>query len=241
MARAVRLRYKRVVLKLSGEAFCKPGGSGIDADELARIAGEIVGVHKVGAEIAVVCGAGNLVRGASVARRVGLREATAHHMGMLATVINSLALQEALEALDVPARVFSAVPMALVCEPYSRRRAMQQLAKRRVAILGGGTGRPFVTTDTAASLAALELDADALLKATKVDGVYDDDPAHNRKAKRFETLTYDQILRDRLAVMDLGAVEMCRQKPVPLVVFNFDKPGNIRKVVCGEKIGTLVQ
>lgn len=240
MARAKRPHFNRIVLKISGEGLCKPGGFGIDGEEVERIAHEVKLVHDTGTEVAVVLGGGNILRGATAAKKSRIPEATAHQMGMLATVINALALQEGLEAAGVTARVMSAIAVASICEPYDRRHCVEHLRAGRVVILAGGTGRPFVTTDTAAALAALETSADAVLKATKVDGVYDCDPKANPKAKRYDRLSYDQVLADRLGVMDLGAIELCRQGSVPVIVFNLYKPGNMRRVVLGEKIGTVV-
>lgn len=240
MASRARPKFKRVVLKISGEGLCKAGGFGIDADQTRRIAREVKLVRDSGVEVAVVLGGGNFLRGATAAKKSGITEATAHHMGMLATVINALALQEALEGAGVEARVMSAVAVASICEAYDRRHCMEHLRAGRVVVLAGGTGRPFVTTDTAAALAALETGADAVLKATKVDGVYDSDPMKNPKARRYDRLSYDQVLADRLGVMDLGAIELCRNGGVPVIVFDLYKPGNMRSVVRGAKVGTVV-
>ncbi len=232
--------YKRIVLKISGEGFCRPGGFGLDADQLERMAREIREVSRAGVQVAVVVGGGNFLRGSAAAKQARVPEATAHHMGMLATVINALALQEAIEALGLEARVMSAIPVAAVCEPYIRRRGLRHLEKGRVVILAGGTGRPFVTTDTAAAIAAMELGADAVLKATKVDGIYNADPAKNPDATLYSRLTYDRAIDERLGVMDLSAIDLCRQKQIPVIVFNLAKPGNMKKVVLGGKVGTLV-
>jgi len=240
MPRKTRLAYGRIVLKISGEGLCRPGGFGLDADEIERLAREISRVHEARAQVAVVVGGGNLLRGATAARDARLPEATAHYMGMLATVINALALQEAIESFGVETRVMSSIAVAAVCEPFARRRCIAHLEKGRVVILAAGTGRPFVTTDTAAALAALEIGADALLKATKVDGVYSADPARNPKAKFYPHLSYDRAIADRLGVMDLTALEMCRQKHIPVIVFSLKKNGNIRKVVLGGKVGTII-
>jgi len=240
MAKTTRPAYKRIVLKLSGEALCKPKGFGLDADELARIAGEIRLVRQAGVEVGIVVGGGNFLRGAAASKKANLPEATAHHMGMLATVINALALQAALEAAGVEVRVMSSIAIAAVCEPYDRRRCLRHFAKKRVVILAAGMGRPFVTTDTAAALAALETGADALLKATKVDGVYSADPVKDPNAKLYRRLGYDQVIDERLGVMDLSAVDLCRQKKVPLRVFSMNKPGNMKKVVLGSDVGTTV-
>lgn len=241
MAGKAKPKFNRVVLKISGEGLCKPGGFGIDGEEVDRIANEVKLVCKTGAEVAVVLGGGNILRGSTTAKKASIPEATAHHMGMLATVINALALQEGLEGIGVSARTMSSIAIATICEPYDRRKCIRHLSAKRVVILAGGTGRPFVTTDTAAALAALETNADAVLKATKVDGVYDSDPVRNPKAKRFDNLMYDDVLANRLGVMDLSAIEFCRQGHVPIIVFNLYQPGNMRKVVMGEKIGTIVR
>ncbi len=240
MASKKRPVFARVILKVSGEGLCKPGGFGLDAEELERTAREVGEVHRVGVQVAVVVGGGNFLRGSTATRQARIPEATAHHMGMLATVINAIALQEAIEAQGPATCVMSAVPVASLCEPYVRRRCMRHLEKGRIVILAGGTGRPFVTTDTAAALAALELDAAAVLKATKVDGVYSDDPMKNPRARFYPRLSYDQVLNDRLGVMDLSAIELCRHRRIPVVVFNVKKPGNMRRVVLGEKVGTVV-
>ncbi len=240
MAGKARPTYERVILKLSGESLCRPGGFGLDADELERTGREIREVVRAGAQVAIVVGGGNILRGSSATRQARIPEATAHHMGMLATVINALALQEALEALGLPTRVMSAVHIASVCEPYIRRRCIRHLEKGRVVILAGGTGRPFVTTDTAAALAALEVNAAAVLKATKVDGVYSADPMKDRKATFYPRISYSQVLTKKLGVMDLSAMDLCRQKHVPVIVFNMKKPGNMKKVVLGAKVGTIV-
>ena len=240
MAKARRPVYGRVILKVSGEGLCRPGGFGIDADEIARTAREIRGVARAGSEVAVVIGGGNLLRGSAVTKQARIPEATAHQMGMLATIINALALQETLEATGVSSRVLSAIPVGSVCETYFRRRCIRHLEKGRVVILAAGTGRPFVTTDTAAALAALELDAAALLKATKVDGIYSADPMKDSRARFYPRLTYDRAIKDRLGVMDLAAMELCRCKNVPVIVFNMKKPGNMKKVVLGQRIGTLM-
>jgi uridylate kinase len=240
MARKARPVYKRIILKISGEGLCQPGGFGLDADQLERIGKEIREVARVGAQLAVVVGGGNFLRGSTAAKQARVPEATAHHMGMLATVINALALQEVIEALGLHVRVMSAIAVAAVCEPYIRRRCIRHLEKERVVILAGGTGRPFVTTDTAAALAAMELGADAVLKATKVDGVYSADPKTNPRAKFYPHLTYDRAINERLGVMDLSAIDLCRQKHIPVIVFNMAKPGNMKRVVLGAKVGTLV-
>jgi len=232
--------YNRVILKVSGEALGSEGRVGLDGAAVERLAGEVAEAARTGVQIAVVVGAGNLMRGSEIAQRVGIHESTAHYMGMLATVINALALQDAVETKGVPVRVQSAINVAQVCEPYIRRRCIRHLEKQRVVILAGGTGNPFVTTDTCAALRAVEVGADALLKATKVDGVYSEDPNVNPSASRYERLTYDQALAQRLGVMDVSAFDLCRQKRIPIVVFSVLVPGNLLRAVRGEPVGTLI-
>lgn len=235
-----RCRYKRVVLKISGEGMGKPGGFGIDGAALRRIAEEVISVAKLGVQVAVVVGGGNFLRGASIASDLRIQEATAHYMGMLATVINALALQDMLEELNQPTRVQSSIAIHSACENFIRRRCIRHLEKGRVVILAAGTGRPFVTTDTAAALASVEIHADALLKATNVDGVYTADPKKQADAKRFEKLTYNDVIDKRLKVMDVSAVDLCQQHGVPIVVFGLMTKGNMRKVVCGQMVGTRI-
>jgi uridylate kinase len=230
---------KRILLKLSGEALLGDGEYGIDAAVLRRIAGEIAEVMGRGIELAVVIGGGNLFRGAGLAR-TGMDRVTADHMGMLATIMNALALQDALEQIGLDSRVMSALRCQQVCEDYIRRRAIRHLEKGRCVIMAAGTGNPFFTTDTAASLRAIEIEADLLLKATKVNGVYTDDPARNPKAERYSRLSYDRILDDRLGVMDATAIVMCRDNGLPLRVFNLFNAGDLIRIVDGEDIGTLV-
>lgn len=230
----------RVLLKLSGESFCQPGGHGIDAAELGVIAGEIVDARAHGAEIAVVVGGGNFVRGAQLADIGHIDRATADYMGMLGTVINALALKDRLESMGVPARVMSALEIRSVAEPFIRGRAIRHLEKGRVVVLAAGTGNPFFTTDTCAALRATELGCSALLKATKVDGVYTADPKIDPKATRYESLTFTEALDQRLKIMDTAAFAMCQEHGIPVVVFDFKKKGNIARVVDGERIGTLV-
>jgi uridylate kinase len=230
---------KRILLKLSGEALLGDGDYGIDPAVLRRIAGEIGEVMKRGVELAVVVGGGNLFRGAGLAR-TGMDRVTADHMGMLATIMNALALQDALEQVGLDSRVMSALRCQQVCEDYIRRRAMRHLEKGRCVIMAAGTGNPFFTTDTAASLRAIEIEADLLLKATKVNGVYTDDPVKNPKAERYSKLSYDKVLDDRLGVMDATAVVMCRDNGLPLRVFNLFNAGDLIRIVDGEDVGTLV-
>jgi uridylate kinase len=238
---ALKPKYARVVLKLSGEGFGHPGKNGISIDETLNIARQAHRIVQRGVQLAVVVGAGNILRGAQFsAGGEVIKEATAHYMGMLATVLNGLALQDALESLDCQTRLQTAIRMETVAEPYIRRRCIRHLEKGRIVILAGGTGNPFVTTDTAAALRARELGADVLLKATRVDGVYSDDPEQNPHAVRYEKLTYAQVLRDNLRVMDMAAIDLCRLAKLPILVFNFKREGNIERAIAGHAIGTLV-
>jgi len=233
--------FRRVLLKLSGEAFAPAHGSGIDLDALAAITREVKEIASLGIELALVIGAGNILRGSDYEAR-GMDRTTADQMGMLATVINALALQDSLEQAGVATRVLSAITMQAVCEPYIRRRAVRHLEKGRVVIFAAGTGNPYFTTDTAASLRALEIGAEVILKAThQVDGVYDRDPLREPGATRFERLTYLEVLQRNLKVMDSTAISMCMDNSLPIIVFNLRKPGNIKKAVTGETIGTLVE
>ena len=234
-----KLAYRRILVKLSGEALMGNSDYGIDPLFLKRLAEEVAAVRENGAEVAVVIGGGNLFRGAGLAR-AGMDRVTADQMGMLATVMNSLALQDALEQIGVFARVMSAIRINEVCEDYIRRRAVRHLEKGRITIFAAGTGSPFFTTDTAASLRAIEIEADLLLKATKVDGVYDSDPMLNPSARRYDRLTYDQVLDGRLNVMDATAIVLCRDHHLPLRVFNLNEPGALVRVARGEEVGTLV-
>jgi uridylate kinase len=230
---------RRILVKLSGEALMGEGDYGIDPAFLRRLATEIRSVREAGVEIGLVVGGGNLFRGAGLAR-AGMDRVTGDHMGMLATVMNALALQDALESMDVPTRVMSAVRINQVCEDYIRRRAVRHLEKGRVIIFAAGTGNPFFTTDTAASLRAVEIEAGLLLKATKVDGIYDSDPVLNPAAKRYDRLTYDQVLDQRLNVMDQTSIVLCRDHQLPLRVFNLNDPGALVRAATGGDIGTLV-
>jgi uridylate kinase len=232
-------RFRRILVKLSGEALMGNSDYGIDPAFLKRLAGEIGAVRATGVEVGVVIGGGNLFRGAGLARS-GMDRVTGDQMGMLATVMNSLALQDALESSGVFARVMSAIRINEVCEDYIRRRAIRHLEKGRVAIFAAGTGNPFFTTDTAASLRAIEIEAELLLKATKVDGIFDSDPMLNPNATRYDRLTYDQVLDQRLNVMDQTAIVLCRDHRLPLRVFNMNDPGALVRVSRGEDVGTLV-
>lgn len=233
-------RYHRVVLKISGESFTKPGQSGINPEELSVISHEIADAASCGTQLAVVVGGGNIVRGAVLAKSGQIAQASADYMGMLGTIINGVALKEALETIGQPARLMTAIDIPAVAEPWIRARAVRHLEKGRVLILAAGTGNPFFTTDTCASLRGAELDADILLKATKVDGIYDSDPATNPDAVRYETLTFAEAVEKQLGVMDLTALTMCMEGNLPVMVFAFKTKGNIRRVVQGEQIGTLV-
>lgn len=233
--------YRRVLVKLSGESFARPGERGISMQEVLHIAHETALAVAKGVQLAVVIGGGNILRGASfTAGNSGVQEATAHSMGMLATVINGLALQDALETLGVQTRLMTAIRMDGVAEPYIRRRAKRHLEKGRIVILAAGTGSPFVTTDTAAAQRALELAADVLMKATRVDGVYSDDPEKNPHALLYRDLTYQQVQEQNLRVMDATAISQCMEHSMPILVFNYRKDGAIERAVSGERIGTRI-
>ncbi len=232
-------KYKRIILKVTGEVFAGVNNFGIDAAIVKSFAQEIKEVKELGCELALVVGGGNIFRGA-VASEIGMDRASADTMGMLATVINSLALQDALEKLGVSTRVLSAIEMRQVAEPYIRRRATRHLEKGRVVIFAGGTGNPYFTTDTTASLRAMEVGAEVILKATKVDGVYDADPFKHEGASKFEELSYIEVLNRELKVMDSTAISLCMDNHLPIIVFNLMEKGNIKRVVSGESIGTLV-
>jgi uridylate kinase len=231
--------YRRVLLKLSGEALMGELDYGIEPQVIQRIAAEIATARNTGVEIAIVVGGGNIFRGAGLAR-AGMDRVTGDHMGMLATVMNALAIQDALESLHVHARVMSALEINAVCEDYIRRRAIRHLEKGRVVIMAAGTGNPFFTTDTAASLRAIEIGADVLLKATKVDGVYDADPVTDPEASRFESVSYDQVISDKLGIMDATAIVMCRDNHLPLRVFDLTRANALVQAMTGDEIGTLV-
>ena len=233
------VQYRRVLLKLSGEALMGELDYGIETAVIQRMAAEIATVRESGVEIAIVIGGGNIFRGTGLAR-AGMDRVTGDYMGMLATVMNALAIQDALESHGVFARVMSALQINEVCEDYIRRRAVRHLEKGRIVILAAGTGNPFFTTDTAASLRAIEIGADILLKATKVDGVYDSDPVSNPDAKRYETISFDQVLADKLLVMDATAVVMCRDNGLPLRVFDLTRANALVQAMSGDDVGTLV-
>jgi len=239
MKKTIHPKYRRILLKLSGEAIGGEAGVGIAPEALRSMARQIAEVRELGVQIVVVIGGGNFFRGRQGSAN-GIERATGDYMGMLATVINSLALQDALEKLRVPTRVQSAITMHQIAEPFIRRRAVRHLEKGRVVIFGGGTGNPYFSTDTAAALRANEIGAEVILKATKVDGIYDRDPKKNARAKRFSRITYLEALRKQLKVMDSTAFSLCMDNKMPIIVFDLFKPHNLRRVVMGEKVGTAV-
>jgi uridylate kinase len=239
MSAARKPAYKRILLKISGEALMGNQGYGIHPEILGQIAGEIADTAKLGVEVAVVVGGGNIFRGVSESAK-GMDRASADYVGMLATVMNAVSLQEAIEKKGVVTRVQSAIPMSQLAEPYIRRRAVRHLEKGRVVIFGAGTGNPFFTTDTAAALRAMEIGAEVLLKATKVDGIYDKDPKKYPDAKRYETVTFVDALKQDLDVMDSTAFALCRDNELGIIVFDMTKRGNVQRVVCGEAVGTTV-
>jgi uridylate kinase len=234
-----RPAYRRIVLKLSGEALAGSQGYGLDPPTLVRIGAEVCEVTKLGVEIAIVIGGGNIFRGVA-ASAGGMERATADYMGMLATIINALALQDALEKAGCQTRVLSAIEMRAVAEPYIRRRAIRHLEKGRVVIFAAGTGNPFFTTDTAGALRAVEISADVIIKATKVDGIYSADPLRDSTAVRLERVSYFEVINQRLEVMDTTAVTLCMENKLPIVVFDLTRPGNIARIVCGEPVGSIV-
>jgi uridylate kinase len=233
------VRYRRVLLKLSGEALLGERTYGVDPAVCAFIAKQIGEVHATGVEVGVVVGGGNIFRGLAASAR-GMDRATGDYIGMLATVMNGLALQDAIERAGMPVRVMSAIAMNEIAEPYIRRRAVRHLEKGRVTIFVAGTGNPYFTTDTAAALRAVEIGAEVLLKATKVDGVYDADPMKDPTARRYDRLTYQDVLRDQLKVLDAAAVSLCQENDLPILVFDLNTPDNIRRVATGEPVGTLI-
>jgi uridylate kinase len=239
MAKA-RKRYQRVLLKLSGEALMGEGGYGIDDDVLTQVAGDVAKAAKTGVQLGIVIGGGNIFRGMKGASK-GMDRASADYMGMLATVLNALALQHALEQAGCPTRVMSALPMQAVAEPYIRQRAIHHLECGYVVIFAAGTGSPFFTTDTTAALRAAQIGAEVVMKATKVDGVYDSDPVTNPQAKLFRTITFQEVMSNYLRVMDIAAVSLCRDNSIPIIVFNLTKAGNILRAVKGQPIGTLIK
>ncbi len=233
-------RYRRVVLKISGESFAGPGQYGIDPKELSLVAGQIAEAAGDGTQLAVVVGGGNIIRGSSLAQEKQIDQSTADYMGMLATVINGMALRETLTGLGRDCRLMSAIDIPAVAEPFVRARALRHFEKGRILVLAAGTGNPFFTTDSCAALRGTELGADILLKATKVDGVYSSDPHRNQDAKRYDRLTFSEAIEKKLGVMDLTALTMCMEQDLPVIVFDFKVPGNIRRVVQGEQIGTEI-
>jgi uridylate kinase len=235
----MNLKYKRVLLKLSGESLMGEQGFGIDNNVLEHFSEEIEKVYKAGVELGIVIGGGNIYRGLSASSQ-GIDRATGDQMGMLATVINSLALQNAIEKRGIYTRLMSAINMEAIAEPYIRRRAMRHLEKKRIVILGAGTGHPYFSTDTAASLRAVEIKADVIIKGTRVDGVFDSDPEKNPKAFRFENISYLDVLKKNLRIMDLTAVSLCQENNLPMIVFNMDVKDNLLKLVMGEEVGTLI-
>ena len=233
------VKYKRILLKCSGEALMGKGQFGIDPSVLDKIARDVAELIQMGIEVGLVIGGGNLFRGKALSQ-AGLGRVTGDHMGMLATVMNALALRDALERIDLPARIMSAIPMLGVVDPYHRRKAMTHLRNGHVVIFAAGTGNPFFTTDTAACLRAIEVGADIVLKATKVDGIYSEDPVKNPNAKRYDFLTYSDILSKGLQVMDATAICLCQEHGMPLQVFNMAEPSALKKIVAGERVGTIV-
>jgi len=235
-----RAGYKRIVLKISGEVLTGEGDYGIDPEMIGQIAQEVKEVKNLGVEVAIVIGGGNIFRGMAASAK-GMDRVSADYMGMLATVINGLAFQDALEKIDVATRVQTAIEMREVAEPYIRRRAMRHLEKGRVVIFAAGTGNPYFTTDTTASLRAMEIGAEVILKGTKVDGIYDTDPLLNKRAKKYDELTYFEVLKKQLKVMDATAISLCMDYRIPIIVFNLKKRGNIKRVIWGERVGTKVR
>ncbi len=234
------MKYKRILLKLSGEALMGKKQFGIDNERLLQYAREIQEVSKSGIQVAVVIGGGNIFRGIE-ASGDGMDRVHGDYMGMLATVINSMALQSALEKLGTATRLQSAITMEQICEPFIRRRAVRHLEKGRVVIFGAGTGNPYFTTDTAATLRAIEIEANVILKGTRVDGIYTADPEKDKTAKRYETIKFSEVLERKLQVMDMTAFTLCNENKLPIIVFDMNKPGNLHKVLSGEKVGTLVE
>lgn len=240
MPGAKKSKFNRVLLKLSGEALAGGQHSGINPATINQIADDIKEAHELGVQLGLVIGGGNFIRGVSQAAQ-GMDRASSDYMGMLATVINSMAMQDALEKRGLETRVQSAIAMAAIAEPYIRRRAIRHLEKGRLVIFAAGTGNPYFTTDTAASLRAMEINADVIMKATNVDGIYNKDPKKHKDAEKFDKLTYMDVLKDALQVMDSTAISLCMDNKLPIITFNLNKPGNIARVIRGEKIGTIVK
>ena len=235
------MKYKRILLKLSGESLMGNKEFGIDHNCLHRYAEEIKKVEKEGVQVAIVIGGGNIFRGIQASNDEGFDRVQGDYMGMLATVINSMALQMALERTGLQTRLLSAIKMEEIAEPFIRRRALRHLEKGRVVIFGAGTGNPYFTTDTAASLRAIEIEADIILKGTRVDGIYSADPEKDKSAVKFDTISFDEVYKRKLEVMDLTAFTLCKENKIPIIVFDMNKPGNLKKVVLGEQVGTLVE
>jgi uridylate kinase len=234
------IKYRRILLKISGEGLSGAGGFGLAKDELDKVAGQVEELVKLGIQPAIVVGAGNLVRGATLSKMTHIHRVTGDQMGMMATVINALALQDVLEGQDIPTRVLSAIEVTRFCEPFIRRRAIKHLDNNRVVILAGGTGNPFFTTDTCAALRAAEIRADVLIKATKVDGVYSADPVNDPQATKYDKLSFDEVLRDNLRVMDHTAISMCKENNIDIIVCNLMEAGTVARVAKGEAVGTLI-
>lgn len=232
-------KYKRILLKLSGEALMGDKQFGIDAEVLKRYSGEIKAIHDLGVQVGIVIGGGNIYRGVSNSSN-GIDKVTGDHMGMLATLINALALQSALEHDGMVTRLISAIRMEVIAEPFIRRRAVRHLEKDRIVIFGAGTGNPYFTTDTAAALRAVEIEADVIIKGTRVDGVYDSDPEHNPSAFRFQQISYLDVLKRDLKVMDMTAITLCKENKLPILVFNMNTPGNLKELIMGKPVGTKV-
>jgi len=233
-------KYKRVLLKLSGESFCKPGGYGIDGEALKVIAEKVIAICKLNIEVAIVVGAGNILRGEAFSKKSHIPRNSADYMGMLATIINACSLQETLEGMGQPTRVLSAIEVSAICEKFIRRKALNHFEHGRTVILAGGTGNPFFTTDTCAALRASELDVELIIKATKVDGVYSDDPNKNPDAKLYTQISYDEVLQKNLRIMDHPAISLCHENNIKIIVLNIFKEDNMIKAVCGEQVGTLI-
>ena len=233
-------KYKRVLLKLSGESFCSPEGFGIEGEALERIARKVYEVAASGVQVAVVVGAGNFLRGARFSEKSHIPRNTADYMGMLSTIINACALQETLEKIGQPTRVLSAIEVSAICEKFIRRKAIKHLQAGRITILAGGTGNPFFTTDTCAALRASELEAGLVIKATNVEGVYDSDPKKNSDARLFTELSYEDVLKKNLRIMDHSAISLCRENNIPIIVLNIFKEDNLSRAIMGEKVGTLI-
>lgn len=236
-----KAKYKRILLKLSGEAMRGKREFGIDPEFISYLASEIAEAHKLGVQIAIVTGGGNIFRGVAGSKR-GMDEATAHYMGMLATIFNAMALQDALEQKDLVVRMQTAIEMKQISEPFIRKKAIRHMEKGRIVVLGGGTGLPFITTDTGAAMRGLELGCHAVFKATKVDGVYSEDPVKNPRAKKYDTLSFQEAFKnDRIKIMDKAAIELCMRNDLHIVVFNIHKKGALKKALLGEKVGTVIQ